>query len=271
MAVLKKAAAVMLAICMAAGTVISCCRVQEVRAETISSNEEYRYVISDDGTIRITYYLGNETEISIPEEIDNKRVTVIGEYRTIVFPPEKGLTQITIPDSVSVIETGAFWECENLAAVNAVSNKVFSAKDGVLYSKNETELVCCPPGKTGTYEILQNVTSIKEGAFHGCKGLTQITIPSSVASIGDSAFYACKSLEQITIPDGAAEIPDSSFSGCTNLASVTIPATVLYIKDMAFSNCACLRDVYYAGTQKQWERINISYPYNSDLLNAVIH
>ena len=39
--------------------------------------------------------------------------------------------------------------------------------------------------------ITYAVTSIRDYAFHGCYGLTSITIPNSVTSIGDYTFYNC--------------------------------------------------------------------------------
>jgi len=42
-------------------------------------------------------------------------------------------------------------------------------------------------------------TSIGNGAFYGCTGLTSITIPKGVASIGHEAFSGCKNLKTVTV------------------------------------------------------------------------
>ena len=91
--------------------------------------------------------------------------------------------------------------------------------------------------------IPDNVTSIGEQAFLGCKSLTSITIPDSVTSIGDSAFAGCTSLTSVTIPDSITSIADSTFDCCTSLRSITIPDGVTRIGQGAFNHCTSLTSV----------------------------
>ena len=51
-----------------------------------------------------------------------------------------------------------------------------------------------------------SVTSIGDGAFAGCSGLTSINIPSSVTSIGAGAFENCIGLTSIAIPNSVTSI-----------------------------------------------------------------
>ena len=62
--------------------------------------------------------------------------------------------------------------------------------------------------------IPNSVTSIGEGAFSGCSGLTSVTIPNSVTAIGDHAFYGCSGLTSVTIPNSVTSIGWYAFSGC---------------------------------------------------------
>ena len=88
-----------------------------------------------------------------------------------------------------------------------------------------------------------SVTSIGEGAFSGCRGLTSVTIPNSVTSIGGWAFYGCSGLTSVSIGNSVTMIDCGAFSGCIGLTSVTIPNSVILIGDYAFSDCYELSSV----------------------------
>ncbi|MBR6111695.1 MAG: leucine-rich repeat domain-containing protein [Paludibacteraceae bacterium] len=67
-------------------------------------------------------------------------------------------------------------------------------------------------------EIPSGVTSIGDGAFSGCDGLTHIEIPSGVTSIGDNAFMWCKNLEIVI--DNSKEnvkVGSDAFMGCKSV------------------------------------------------------
>ena len=80
--------------------------------------------------------------------------------------------------------------------------------------------------QNGEFRFPENVTSIGNGAFRDCTGLTDIKIPASVASIGEGAFSGCTGLTDITIPGSVTNIDSHAFVGCTGLTSVTIPDTI---------------------------------------------
>jgi hypothetical protein len=94
----------------------------------------------------------------------------------------------------------------------APSNPSYSSVDGVLFNKNQTTLIECPGGKSGSYTIPSGVTSIGAAALDHCTSLTSVTIPSSVTSIVDWAFEYCSSLKSVAFMGNAPLMGSSVFA-----------------------------------------------------------
>ncbi|MBQ7985713.1 MAG: leucine-rich repeat domain-containing protein, partial [Clostridia bacterium] len=171
-----------------------------------------------------------------------------------------GLTSVTIPDSVTTIGESAFLSCTGLTNIN-IGNSVTSIG-------NSTFSQCT--GLT-SINIGNSVTSIGKYAFSDCTGLTSITIGNSVTSIGSYAFSDCTGLTSVIIGDSVTSIGSRAFCWCIRLTSITIPDSVTSIGKEAFSNCKSLTDVYYSGSEEDWNAIKISDYYNDSLLDATIH
>lgn len=107
-------------------------------------------------------------------------------------------------------------------------------------------------------------------AFDHCDDLATITIPDSVTEIENYAFEYCDRLTSVTIGDGITRIGYGAFAFCHSLTSVTIGDSVTIIESEAFVFCDSLTDVYYRGTEEQWNEISIA-DYNTALTNADIH
>lgn len=172
-------------------------------------------------------------EITIPSSFGGYPITTIGDD---AFSYCYSLTSVTIPNGVTSIGNYAFVGCYSLTSVT----------------------------------IPNGVTTIGNHAFSTCNSLTSVTIPDSITTIGDDAFGSCSSLKSVTISNNVTIIPVGAFSDCGSLTSVTIPNSVTSIVDDAFWNCGNLADVYYSGTEGEWNDITIGY-YNSYLKNATIH
>ena len=210
------------------------------------ATEQSYYVNSTAPITYATYY--------IPSSL--KSVTVTGgNILRAAFSGCSGLTNITIPDSVTSIDNSAFKNCSGLTSIT----------------------------------IGDSVTSIGTYAFAYCRGLTSVTIPDSVTSIVSDAFYGCSGLtsvhisdiakwcainfggcfanplmyadnlyvnsvlvKDLIIPDSVTRIGDAAFFGCDGLTSVTIPASVTSIGDSAFYNCSGLTNIYYTGHVESW-------------------
>ena len=147
---------------------------------------------------------------------------------------------MTIPNSVTSIEYGAFAGCSGLTSVTVDKNNgTYDSRDNcnaIIETSTNKLIVGC---KNTT--IPKSVTSIGEYAFCECSGLTSMTIPNSVTSIGNDTFRRCSGLTSMTIPNSVTSIGDGAFSRCSGLTSVTIGNSVTSIGNSAFEGCSGLR------------------------------
>ena len=182
-----------------------------------------------------TLILGCKTSV-IPTD---GSVTSIGEG---AFEGCTNLTSITIPDSVTSIGGYAFSGCAGLTSiiVDEGNTKYHSAGNCLIETATKTLILGF---KTSVIPTDGSVTSIGEGAFSYCTGLTSVTIPDSVTSIGNSAFYGCSGLTSVTIGNSVTSIDNYAFDGCTGLTSVTIPDSVTSIGNYAFDGCTGLTSI----------------------------
>jgi hypothetical protein len=72
----------------------------------------------------------------------------------------------------------------------------------------------------------ENLQTIEEGVFYGCKNLTSIIIPEGITKIGYQAFDSCVALSSVTLPSTIERIDQYAFYGCVELTTVTIPVSV---------------------------------------------
>lgn len=210
--------------------------------------------------------------------------------------------------SVTNIDTYAFNGCSKLTKITVdSSNPNYISVDGVLFDKNCENLIQYPSGKQGTsYVIPDGVTTIAECAFDKCSELASITIPSSVTSINDNAIWCCRRLTDIivdsgnskyksvdgvlfdkncenlmlypagragtsyVIPDGVTSIREHAFYLCFGMTAIAIPDSVTSIGEEVFWDCREMKDVYYSGSQAEWDKISIEDG-NENLTNATIH
>ena len=145
----------------------------------------------------------------------------------------ESVTELIIPDGITVINKYAFEGFSNLTSVILPSGLI-SINEGAFYECSRLTSITIP----------ESVTSIGNDAFGFCSSLTLFEIPQSVTSIEGSAFRHCSSLTSINIPEGVISIGASTFSNCVNLISVTIPSSVTSVGYHAFYCCESLKDVY---------------------------
>lgn len=210
------------------------------------------------------YDCGNLESIILPESV----ITI----STDVFYHCVALESIIIPKNVTSIATDTFSHCESLTGIYVdESNTAYSSDEyGVLFNKNKTQLIRYPEGRISeTYEIPKTVTSLATRSFRLCRGPEKITIPDHVTSLGNSVFNYNSGLKHVVIGNGIRSINYEDFNYCWALETMVLPSSVTFIDRFAVIYCDKLTDVYYAGSQEQWEAIDIR-PYN-ELFNKTIH
>lgn len=102
-------------------------------------------------------------------------------------------------------------------------------------------------------------------AFESC-GLRNITIPGGVGTVKSYSFAnnfpadSDKDENRIKIQEGVTKIEKNAFEGFGGLPCVELPVSLTSIGENAFasSDSAFIQDVFYAGTQEQWNRIAIA-------------
>lgn len=152
--------------------------------------------------------------------------------KLIKYPGKKDGTSYSIPDSVTSIESSAFYGCTNLKNITIPESVTYIDEYAFNSCVNLTSVT-----------IPSKVTFIGNRAFQDCSGLTSIVIPDGVTSIEDFAFEYCESLTSVTIPDSVTVICDSAFNCCRKLTSVTIPDSVTFIEVFAFAHCTSLASI----------------------------
>ena len=142
------------------------------------------------------------------------------------------ISSVVIPNSVTSIESSAFWNCHELTTVT-LGNGLTSIGKGAFS-------VC---EKIAAIDIPKSVTSIGDGAFSNCKSLPSVVIPDGITSIEDNTFFHCESLTSVTIPNSVTSIGRQAFEACYELSSITIPAVVTSIGKRAFYNCIAITSI----------------------------
>ena len=106
----------------------------------------------------------------------------------------------------------------------------------------------------------KKVVSVGSYAFSNCTNLRDVKIANSVKIIKSHAFKDCVALEHIVLPESLETIGAEAFVGCEGLQSIVIFDSVSSIGREAFSGCISLEDIYYCGSEAQWNKIYFYSP-----------
>lgn len=186
------------------------------------------------------------------------------EIRDQAFRSCEKLTEVTFPASVASIGSDIFYACESLTTIRVASDNAHYSSDasGVLFNKNQTELIRAPQGISGVYTMPDGVISIGPNAFEECYYLTGVVIADSVAAIGRYAFGYVESLSSIMIPASVTFIGDFAFDGCNNLKEIWFAGSAPEFEDHedGYQFYGVRATVYYPANDPSWtEDVKCSY------------
>lgn len=276
-----------------------------------SKNVSYRYFWWEDDNayhIKSTNVEGaipkddsDMIDVVIPTEYIGHPVVVIGwdSFRDCQI-----LRSVTIPEGITGIHGFTFFNCNNLESVHLPKsmksfwggcfascnslkevtvdpdNPWFCSIDGVVYTKDQKELVFYPPGKEDVeFSVPDGCSIIGRYAFAYCENLKRINISHTVNDISYESLLFCKGLEgvvvaennqtfasidgnlyskdgkkflrlcvstdntSLTIPEGVIEIVDGAAYYSQNLTDINLPKSLTRIGELSFVDCNNLTNI----------------------------
>ena len=161
------------------------------------------------------------------------------------------LISVELPDN-AIISSDTFKECKNLSdIVISDTNNNYIVKNGILYNKNMTRILCYPAGiKDTEFFVPDTVKTIGDFAFYGTKALESINIPDSVTNIGTDAFGECSGLKEVVIPDSVTSMGEAVFYKCTSLEKVKLSVNITSPNPAVFQYCSSLKEVVLPESMK---------------------
>ena len=147
---------------------------------------DYHYEIRNGGVV-ITSYVGEDYEVTVPEEIAGYPVRAIGSN---AFSSRYDVETVILPEGLLEIEKTAFRYCTGLMSI----------------------------------QLPSTLTTIGEYAFFHCENLVEIVIPNGVTALGSRAFQCCYRLKEVTLSANVKTIPTYTFFECHSQLTIHAPS-----------------------------------------------
>ncbi len=169
---------------------------------------EYEVVVPLTNFVRVKPVTSAEVltgEVTIPSTVSYDGTTyVVSQIAAGAFEDYTGITEVTLPSTISTIENKAFRGCSALSEINTP----------------------------------QPLSTIGDYAFEGCGSLEEFSFDASISALGRSCFANCSSLVSIVLPTSLNTVPERAFYGCSSVGSIYIDRTVNAIGAEAFAGCS---------------------------------
>ncbi len=197
-----------------------------------------------EGGIRLTAYTGKGGAVILPDAIEGKPVTTLGEG---LFRDSEIITALSIPESVTNIETDLLTGCRTIKVLRTPQLGVTRKDDGYLAyffgADTPRGMGFKVPSSLDTVILTDPVTTVSGEAFLDCSRLRMALLPDTLTAIGDFAFFGCSQLHFVPLPDALTTIGCYAFANCTSLIQVHIGSGVSRVGLGALMGCQSLQQL----------------------------
>ena len=210
--------------------------IMQGRKSIVKYSDDWKYV-TDSTSSYVMRYIGSNTNVTVPNKIDNKPTTLQCTYAysnpdrrySGVFINNTNITNVVFSNKVNIENDNMysmFEDCINLGKVSNLPNSITNMSSTFWNCWNLSQAPVIP----------NNVTDM-DSTFMACNSLTQAPIiPNSVSNM-HGTFYTCTNLTNalVVIPNSVTSMP-FTFAFCTNLtnAPIILNSTNMY---STFKDC----------------------------------
>ncbi|MGN0630892.1 MAG: leucine-rich repeat protein, partial [Ruminococcus sp.] len=206
-------------------------------AEHSDGTFTYELYQSENGTnyATVTHCTSTENTVTVPDSVVRDGISYkVSEIDSYSFS-KAASASVILPAGVEIIADNAFYECTALENI----------------------------------QIPESLESIGNYSFGGCTSLASVSISGDNVSIGEWAFCDCTALSSADLR-GVVSLGADAFIDCSSLTTVTISADMKSIAAEAFYGCYNLTDIWFEGTQSEWNAVEIGAD-NDYLEKATVH
>ncbi len=243
-----------------------------------AQKDQIRQVVIEEGVTSIgacAFWDSRVLSVEIPSS-----VKAIGRYAFYNTP----ILSVTIPSSVKTIGSSAFQKCAGLRSVT-FSDGVETIEQNAFRACTNLSSISLPAsigevGAAAFFEWGEMITAkfasgskpvmMGDDIFGRCYKLMGVTLPSNINCISKGMFQNCLMLSGVEIPQGVESIATLSFASCGSLTTIVIPDSVTTIEAGVFGGCP-LKEIYFTGTEEQWNSIRKGTDTITAVSNATIH
>ena len=236
------------------------------KPETDRVGADKSYIVEDELTYPTSVTLNGTTykvKIALNSYVKAKHLIIPeGIEEVSVSSSDDHIEKMTIPSTTKKIRGTGFygvytntdkteldWKKKQVFKGYELTNpekaKYITVKDGIIYNKDETELLARIPAclEKDTVILPDTLQKIPSGAFQSCATVKKVVFGKNITSIGNGAF-AYSNIENVQMNDNVTSLDEYAFYYCTKLANVDLSKSLTKIEGYeTFKYTAALKHI----------------------------